>query len=251
MKTFLTLFGREVKSFFYSPIAYVVLFYFLLLSGVNFWYQISVINGYPVELTLVEIVFAQALFWFPFILSFPLITMKVYSEEYRMGTLETLTTAPVRDWQIVLSKFAGVVFFYCILWAPNFFSFAAFQYITGHAAANAAGAYYTTFLLLFLMGLFFCSVGCFASALTHDQIIAATISFSIILLCVFLPFLPMVMNITNPAIRDIFSYFSPTGHMDDFSKGIIDSRPLVWYLSMTALVTYLTLQVFQFRKWKA
>jgi ABC-2 type transport system permease protein len=251
MKTFLTLFGREVKSFFYSPIAYVVLFYFLLLSGVNFWYQISVINGYPVELTLVEIVFAQALFWFPFILSFPLITMKVYSEEYRMGTLETLTTAPVRDWQIVLSKFAGVVFFYCILWAPNFLSFAAFEQITHHAAANSAGAYYTTFLLLFLMGLFFCSVGCFASALTQDQIIAATISFSIILICVFLPFLPMVMNNNNPVVRDIFSYFSPTGHMDDFSKGIIDSRPLVWYLSMTALMTYLTLQVFQFRKWKA
>ena len=97
MKTLFTLFGREVKSFFYSPIAYVVLFFFLLLSGINFYYQISVINGYPVELTLVEIVFAQALFWFPFILSFPLITMRVYAEEYRMGTLETLTTAPVKD----------------------------------------------------------------------------------------------------------------------------------------------------------
>ncbi|EDY20376.1 conserved hypothetical protein [Chthoniobacter flavus Ellin428] len=198
MKTFFTLFGREVKSFFYSPIAYVVLFYFLLLSGVNFWYQISVINGYPVELTLVEIVFAQALFWFPFILSFPLITMRVYSEEFRMGTLETLTTAPVRDWQIVLSKFFGVLFFYCILWAPNFISFAVFQYVTGHNAATAAGAYYTTFLLLFLMGMFFCSVGCLASALTKDQIIAATISFSVILICVFLPFLPMVMNINHP-----------------------------------------------------
>jgi ABC-2 type transport system permease protein len=251
MNTFFTLFGREVKSFFYSPIAYVVLFYFLLLSGVNFYYQISVINGFPVELTLVEIVFAQALFWFPFILSFPLITMRVYSEEFRMGTLETLTTAPVRDWQIVFSKFFGVLFFYCILWAPNFLSFAAFQYFTGHTAANAAGAFYTTFLLLFLMGMFFCSVGCLASALTKDQIIAATISFSIILLCVFLPFLPMVMNITTPVIRDIFSYFSPTGHMDDFTKGIIDSRPIIWYVSMTALVTYLTLQVFQFRKWKA
>ena len=251
MKTFLTLFGREVKSFFYSPIAYVVLFYFLLLAGVNFWYQISVINGYPVELTLVEIVFAQALFWFPFILSFPLITMRVYSEEYRMGTLETLTTAPVQDWQIVLSKFCGVLFFYCILWAPNFLSFGVFQYVTKHSAATAAGAYYTTFMLLFLMGMFFCSVGCLASALTKDQIIAATISFSVILICVFLPFLPMVMNITTPAIRDIFSYFSPTGHMDDFSKGIIDSRPVVWYVSMTALVTYLTLQVFQYRKWKA
>jgi len=251
MKTFLTLFSRELKSFFYSPIAYVVLFYFLLLAGVNFWYQIQLVNGYPAEVTIVEIVFAQALFWFPFILSFPLITMRVYSEEFRMGTLETLTTAPVKDWQIVLAKFAGVLFFYCILWAPSFLSFATFQYITGHNAANAAGAYLTTFLLLFLMGMFFCSIGLLASALTKDQIIAATISFSVILLCVFLPFLPTVMNITSPAIKEIFAYFSPVQHMEDFSKGIIDSRPVVWYLSMTALMTYLTLQVFQFRKWKA
>ena len=251
MKIFLTLFGREVKSFFYSPIAYVVLFYFLFLSGMNFWYQLQVINGYPVEVTLVEVVFAQTLFWFPFILSFPLITMRVYSEEFRMGTLETLTTAPVSDWQIVAAKFFGVLFFYCCLWAPSFISFASFQYITGHSAANATGAFLTTFLLLFLMGMFFCSIGCLASALTKDQIIAATISFSLILICVFFPFLPMVMNISSPAIREVFAYFSPAQHMDDFSKGIIDSRPIVWYVSMTILVSFLTLQVFQYRKWKS
>jgi len=251
MKIFFTLFSRELKAFFYSPIAYVVLFYFLLLAGVNFWFQIQIVNGYPVELTMVEVIFRDVQFWFPFILSFPLITMRVYSEEYRMGTLETLTTAPVKDFQIILAKFCAVIFFYCVLWAPSFLSFATFQYFTGHTAANAAGAYYATFLLLFLMGLFFCSVGLLASALTQDQIIAATISFSIILLCVFIPFLPMVMNITSPAIRDIFAYFSPTQHMEDFSKGIIDSRPIVWYVSMTALMTFLTLQVFQFRKWKA
>jgi len=176
--------------------------------------------------------------------------MRVFSEEFRMGTLETLTTAPVTDWQIVLSKFCGVMFFYCILWAPSFLSFAAFQYITGHSAANASGAFLSTFLLLFLMGLFFCSIGCFASALTKDQIIAATISFSLILMFVFLPFLPLVMNISAPAIREIFSYFSPAEHMQDFSKGLIDTRPFVWYLSMTSLVIFLTLQVLQYRKWK-
>jgi ABC-2 type transport system permease protein len=251
MKTFLTLLGREVKSFFYSPIAYVVLFYFLFLSGFNFYSQISLMNGYPTDVTVVEAFFMPALFWFPFVLSFPLITMRVYSEEFRMGTFEMLTTAPVKDLQVVLSKFFGVLIFYIILWTPTLCSFAAFQYVTGKVAANAAGAYWGTYLLLLLMGGFFISIGLLASALTKDQINAATISFTTVTLLLFVGFLPDIMNITAPAIKDIFSYVSSIQHMQDYSKGIIDSRPIVWYLSMTALVTYLTLQVFQYRKWKA
>jgi ABC-2 type transport system permease protein len=251
MKTFLTLLGREVKSFFYSPIAYVVLFYFLFLSGFNFYSQISIMNGYPTEVTVVEAFFMPALFWFPFVLSFPLITMRIYSEEFRMGTFETLTTAPVKDWQVVAAKFFGVLIFYTILWTPTLCSFAVFQYITGRTAANAAGAYWGTYLLLLLMGGFYISIGCLASALTKDQINAATISFTTITLMLFLGFLPDIMNITAPAIRDLFSYISAVQHMQDFSKGLIDSRPIIWYLSMTVLISYLTLQVFQFRKWKA
>jgi ABC-2 type transport system permease protein len=111
MKTFLTLLGREVKSFFYSPIAYVVLFYFLFLSGFNFYSQISLMNNFPTEITVVEAFFMPALFWFLFILCFPLISMRTYSEEFRMGTIEPLTTAPVTDWQVVLAKFCGVLVF--------------------------------------------------------------------------------------------------------------------------------------------
>lgn len=251
MNVFFTLFIREVKSFFYSPIAYVVLFYFLFLSGFNFYSQISLINGYPTEITVVEAFFMPALFWFPFVLSFPLITMRIYSEEFRMGTFETLTTAPVKDWQVVLSKFAGVLFFYCVLWAPTLGSFAVFEYVSGKTAANAAGAYWGTYGLLFLMGSFYISIGCLASALTQDQINAATMSFTTITILLFLGFLPDIMNITAPAIRDLFSYISAIQHMQDFSKGLIDSRPIVWYLSMTVLISYVTLQVFQYRKWKA
>lgn len=251
MKVFLTLLGREVKSFFYSPIAYVVLFYFLLLSGFNFYSQISIMNGYPTEVTIVEAFFMPALFWFPFVLSFPLITMRVYSEEYRMGTFETLTTAPVSDTQVVLAKFFGVLLFYVILWAPSLGCFSIFEYITGKNAANAAGAYWGTYLLLFLMGCFYISIGCLASALTKDQINAATISFTTITFMLFIGFLPDIMNISAPAIKEIFAYISAIQHMQDFSKGVIDSRPIIWYGSMTVFLTYITLQVFQYRKWKA
>lgn len=251
MKIFLTLLGREVKVFFYSPIAYVVLFFFLFLAGCNFYTQISLLNGYPTEVTVVEACFISQLFWFPFILCFPLITMRVYSEEFRMGTFETLTTAPVSDMQVVLSKFFGVLIFYCCLWAPTLCCFAIFQQITGTMAANAAGAYWGTYLLLFLMGGFNISIGCLASALTKDQINAAAISFTVIIFLLFLPLLPIIMNVSAPAILDLFGYFSSMQHMQDFSRGVIDSRPIVWYLSMTALVIFVTLQVFQYRKWKA
>ena len=251
MKVFLTLLNREMKSFFYSPIAYVVLFFFLLLSGYNFWQQVNILNGYPTEVTVVEAFFMPALFWFPFILSFPLITMRVYSEEFRMGTIETLTTAPVSDVQVVASKFFGVLLFYVMLWLPTLCSFAVFQYVTGKMAAYAAGAYMGTYLLLLLMGCFYISIGCLASALTKDQVNAAAISFCTITFLIFLAFLPDVMGITAPAIKDLFAYISSVQHMQDFSKGLIDTRPIVWYLSMTALVLFLTLQVFQYRKWKA
>ncbi|HEV7867837.1 MAG TPA: ABC transporter permease [Chthoniobacteraceae bacterium] len=251
MKTFLTLLVREVKSFFYSPIAYVVLFYFLFLAGFNFYSQVSILNGYPTEVTVVEAFFMPALFWFPFVLSFPLITMRVYSEEFRMGTFETLTTAPVQDWQVVLSKFFGVLVFYIFLWAPSLCSFAAFESIAGRSAAGAEGAYWGSYLLLLLMGMFYISIGNLASALTKDQINAATISFTTITLLLFLAFLPDIMSVTTPGIKDMFGYISAVQHMQDFSKGIIDSRPIVWYLSMTTLVTFFTFQVFQSRKWKA
>ena len=249
MKTFVTLLGREVKSFFYSPIAYVVLFYFLFLSGFNFYSQVSLMNNFPTEITVVEAFFMPALFWFPFILCFPLITMRTYSEEFRMGTIEPLTTAPVTDWQVVFAKFCGVLVFYIILWAPSLISFSVFQYITGKTAANAAGAYWGVYLLLFLIGCFYIAVGCLSSALTKDQINAATISFTTITLLLFVAFLPDIMNISAPAIKNSFAYVSTIQHMQDFSKGIIDSRPIIWYGSMTIFVGYLTLQVFQGRKW--
>jgi len=251
MKTFLTLLGREVKSYFYTPIAYVVMFYFLIVAGFNFYIGIEFLNRGPTEITLVEMAFNTVPFWWAYLLIFPLITMRTYAEEYRMGTFETLTTAPVQDWMVVLGKFLGALIFYCILWAPTFLHFTIFQMITGKLAANAAGAYWGSYLLLFLMGMFFTAIGCLASALTKDQMIAAVISFSFIVIWFFLGLLPDILNITEPAIREIFSYVSALLHMADFSRGLIDSRRIVWYLSMTILILAVTHQVFQYRKWKA
>ncbi len=251
MRVFLTLLGREVKSSFYSPIAYVVIFFFLIASGFNFYSGVALLNQSPSEVTVVEAAFNTVLFWFPFVLIFPLITMRTYADEFRMGTIETLTTAPVQDWQVVLSKFLGAYIFYTILWSPSFLYFTAFTEITGKQAALAAGAFGGSYLFLLLVGAFYIALGCLASALTSEQINAAVMTFVAIFGSFVAGLLGFILNSQSQAVRDIIAYFSAVEHMADFSRGLIDSRPIIWYVSMTALVLFMNLQVFQYRKWKA
>src|SRR5207253_8825143 len=134
MRKFYTLLSREVSSYFYSPIAYIVLFFFLLVAGADFYFQISFMNQRQLQYTVQEAFFNSVFFWFAFVLIFPLITMRLFSEEFKMGTIEPLMTAPVRDWQVVLAKFCGALVFYIILWLPTAFYFAIFQYTTGRPA---------------------------------------------------------------------------------------------------------------------
>src|SRR5438477_6982987 len=152
MSKFLTLLGREVKSFFYSPIAYVVMFFFLLITGFNFYIGVSLLNRGPTEVTVIEAFFNTVLFWIAYLLIFPLITMRTFAEEFKMGTIETLMTAPIRDWQVVLAKFFGAVIFYVVLWLPTLLYFAIFQYITHQPAAGSFGAYWGSYLMLLLLG---------------------------------------------------------------------------------------------------
>src|SRR5207248_10885246 len=171
MRKFYTLLSREVRSYFYSPIAYVVLVFFLFVAGADFYFQLSFMNGKPVSYSVQEAFFNSVFFWFAFVLIFPLITMRLFAEEFKLGTIEPLMTAPVRDWQVVLSKFFGALIFYLILWVPPAFYFIIFQQITGQAAAHSAGAYFGAYLMLLLLGMLYLSIGCFASVLTRNQII--------------------------------------------------------------------------------
>src|SRR5213595_2712000 len=142
MRKFYTLLAREVRSYFYSPIAYIVLIFFLIVRGIDFYFQVSFMNQRQVQYTVQEAFFNSIFFWFAFVLIFPLITMRLFAEEFKLGTIEPLMTAPVRDWQVVLSKFFGALVFYLILWIPTICYFVIFQIITRHLAANSAAAYW-------------------------------------------------------------------------------------------------------------
>src|SRR5258707_4449554 len=127
MRKFYTLLVREVRSYFHSPIAYVVLVFFLLISGVDFYFQVSFMNQRPASYSVQEAFFNSVFFWFAFVLIFPLITMRLFAEEFKLGTIEPLTTVPVRDWQGVLAKFFGALCFYIVLWMPTLLYFSIFE----------------------------------------------------------------------------------------------------------------------------
>src|SRR5689334_19669169 len=203
MRKFYALLLREVRSYFHSPIAYIVLVFFLLVTGVDFYFQVSFMNQRPISYSVQEAFFNSIFFWFAFVLIFPLITMRLFAEEFKLGTIEPLMTAPVRDWQVVLAKFAGALVFYMILWLPTLLYFAFFQKITHQTAAAAPGAYWGSYLMLLLLGMFYLSVGCLASVLTKNQIIAAIISFCSITLLFFLGLVQFILLDVSSVTREL------------------------------------------------
>src|SRR6266446_5726572 len=222
MRKFYTLLVREVRSYFHSPIAYVVLVFFLLVSGVDFYFQVSFMNQRPASYSVQEAFFNSVFFWFAFVLIFPLITMRLFAEEFKLGTIEPLMTAPVRDWQVILAKFFGALVFYVILWLPTLLYFWVFQAITHQPAANSIGAYLGAYLMLLLLGMFYLSVGCLASVLTKNQIVAAIISFCLITLHFFSGLISFVLLEVNSSTRQLLGYFFA---LSDKTKRFLRSMP--------------------------
>src|ERR1700737_5282740 len=129
---------REFFVFFYSPIAYIVLVFFLILNGLSFWFSIALLNRAPSENTVVQVFFNSAFFWIAYLLVFPVITMRSFAEEFKLGTIETLMTAPVRDWEVVFSKFIGALIFYLSLWLPSLLYFLIFGCLGNRSAIGSA-----------------------------------------------------------------------------------------------------------------
>src|SRR6266480_1905185 len=239
MRKFYALLSREVRSYFHSPIAYIVLIFFLIISGIDFYFQVSFMNQRQAQYTVQEAFFNSVFFWFAFVLIFPLITMRLFAEEFKLGTIEPLTTVPVRDWHVVLAKFFGALLY-----------FAIFLKVANEPAAHSAGAYAGSYLMLLLLGMFYLSIGCLTSVLTRNQIIAAVISFCAITLLFFLGLVQFILLDVSSETRDLLGYFSAIEHMGTFSRGVIDTRPVILYVSMTIVMLVLTHQAFQSRKWR-
>lgn len=250
MRTFFILWKQEIATFFRTPLAYVVMVAFLLLTGFNFYASVNILNHGPTEISIVEAFFNTSFFWACLFLISPLLTMKLFSEEYKSGTIETLMTAPVRPFQVVLAKFFGVFFLFAVLWAPTVIYFALFWPSIHQIAAASYGAYAGAYGMLLLLGMFYLSIGCFYSAMTRHQLISGMLSFSTILVLFFLSMTTSLHTYTGPYQENLVTFFSPIENMTCFSRGLIDTRPIICYLSLTGFMLFLTFQIFQSRTWR-
>lgn len=245
MRSFWILWKREIATYFRTPRATILLFFFLLLTGFNFCAGVHILNHGPTETSIVEAFFNTLFFWATFLLLIPLLTMHLFSEEYRLGTMETLVTAPVNETTIVLAKFSASFFFFLLLWLPSIGYFILFWPSAHQIAAASYGAYLGAYTMLFLMGLFFLSIGCLASAITSHQLIAAVVSSSFMSLFFFSGMISFSHKSDFPIMHHLLAPFSPMEQMGSFSRGIIDTRPIVWYLSMTGLTLFFTISIFK------
>lgn len=227
---------RELLSSFCSPVAYVALTVFLLLSG----YFFCVILNVTQEASLR---YALGNFSITLLFLAPLLTMRLLSEEKKSGTLEILMTAPLTEWDVVLAKFLASWSLYLFIAAPT-----ALYLIFLSAYGNPDfGPVVTGYLGLVLMGAAFVAIGLFASSLTANQIIAAAISFLILLGFWVLGF--ATEDTTSP-LGKILAYLSLFEHYDTFRRGILDSKDVIYYISTTILFLFLTVRVLESRRWK-
>ena len=182
MRTFFILLGKELRQFFLSPQAYVVLLLFMLINGVSFYASISALTRTTSGGSLVSWMFRTPWFYLSYFTVFPLITMRLIAEERKLGTLETMMTAPVRAAELVLSKYVAAVIFYLVLWVPSLANIYVFQFITSGAADVPRGPLIGSYSIVFLMGLLYLAMGLFASSLARNQIIAAIIGLVLVIL---------------------------------------------------------------------
>jgi ABC-2 type transport system permease protein len=173
----------------------------------------------------------------------PMITMRTYAEEKRSGTIELLLTAPLTDVQIVLGKFLGALGLYGAMLAVTVVHIGALFWLGEPEWLPVV----TGYLGLLLMGGCFVAVGLLASSLTRNQIVAAVITFTVFLL---LWVIDWIASFTGPTTQAVLTYLSLTGHLEDFTLGILDTSHIVYYLSVIALGLFLTVRSVDTERWR-
>lgn len=243
MTAVFTIAKREIFSFFVSPIAYVVLTVWLLFFGVVFYVLALVFAQQPGAQTNLLTAFfgGTTLFYLPLLVFAPVMTMRLLAEERSSGTIESLLTAPVSEVSVVLGKYLAALAFWTVLWAPTL----SYVALVASSADNAVdwGAIGSTYLGLFLVGMFYMGVGLFMSATARNQIVAAMLTF-LVLGGLFVVGLIGYANVGDDW-REVFEYLGLWTQMAAFSKGIVDTRYVVYDLTVAVLAVVLSVRVLQ------
>ena len=237
MNATLAIAQRELKSYFVSPIAYVVTALFLLIAG--FLFSVILLNTN--EASLRYLISNLSVIW---LFITPALTMRLLAEEARTGTIELLLTNPVRDLEVVLGKYLGALGFVLVMIACTLY-FPALLFALG---TPDQGPIVTGYLGVILQAAAFLAIGLMASSLTQNQIVAAVLTFAILLI---MWLSESVANFVGRPFGDIMRYLSVTQHFQDFSRGVIDSSHVIYFLSVIAAALFITFLSLQTRRWRA
>jgi ABC-2 type transport system permease protein len=246
MRNIPTLLRRELGAYFASILGYVVVMFFLLVMGVTFAVVVGYLNRGPTQLTAMKILFQM--FWLPSLVVIPMITMRLLAEEKRSGTVEMLMTAPVTETEVVVAKWLGAVVLYTLMWALTGFYVAILQHYSGGTPLDP-GPILAGYLGVWLIGQFLIAIGLLTSSLTKNQVAAALMSFAVIfLLLIVVNWLGFLFpgGVVGQVVRAVSAF----EHMEDFSRGLVDVRPLIWYASGTVLVLFIAVRAVESRKWR-
>ena len=248
---FWTLYKRELNSYFQSAVAYVVLFGSALIQSMFFVILLRfIMDANYKDQSVMQIFFTWPLFWLLLLGQVPLITMRVFSEEFKLGTIEMLLTAPVREWDVVLAKFFGALSFFLILWLPIALDLTALQLFSNPAPPVYWSQIGLTALTITLAGGFYVSLGIFSSVLTKNQIIAAVLCFAFLLAFFGVSLWRWVQH-TDAATLARISYVSLPEHLQNAVLGIFDTRPIVFYVTATTFMLMLTKSLLEGRRLQA
>lgn len=255
MRNIFTICGREVKAYFTSPIAYLLMGLFGLITGFMFYsataYFISVstqqqMTGQSGPMDIGLYVIAPLLGNAGVIGLFlvPLISMRLFAEEKRSGTIELLLTSPVNDWEIILGKWLGAMVMYLAIIGMTAINIGLlFAWSTPDWRPILTG-----YLGLILQGATVLAIGTFISTTTKNQIIAGGATFAI---CLLLWVLSWVSNYSDTWYGQAIAYCSILTHFEPFSKGIIDSKDVIFYISAIFLGLFLTARSLESLRWRA
>lgn len=254
MRNIMAIAEKELRSYFASPIGYILIGLFSLLFGWFFYVYLMAFvqqsqqmmqfgggGGANVNQMMIRGLFQNTAVIILFVM--PMITMRTYSEEKRSGTIELLLTSPVTDLQIIVGKFIGALGLYAaMLVVTMLYMVILFRIGNPEWRPIAAG-----YLGLLLMGSCFLSAGLFISSLTKNQIVAGFLTFTTFLMLWIINWLG---ESSGPTTRDLLNYLSITEHFEDFSRGIIDTKHVVYYLSFITFGLFLTAKSVDSERWR-
>ncbi len=237
MRTVQAVAWKEIQIYFGSPTAYIVGLIFLALTGFFFAQDLGV--AFP------EASLSGFYEWAPVILILmaPALTMRLLAEEQKMGTIELLLTSPVRDWEVVLGKYlASLVFLLATLMLTLYYTILLVVF-----ASPDPGPIYAGYLGLVLLSAAALSVGMLASTLTSNQIVAAVVAMGVLL---GLYFVDAASGVAGGLGSTLIDEIGLNSHFEDFGRGIIDTKHIVYFVSLTAFFLFLTVRTLESRRWR-